>query len=332
MTERTNDHAEILSDQEVQDLLVKTSRTFALCIPMLPESLRRDVGIAYLLYRIADTIEDGVEISHSNKIKLLKQYERVLDSARSLGPAWISDRDAVADAFHLQAYRPTRRTDDLMLYKRTACVIASAAALTSPVREVVLAKVRASADGMSGFIESTMRSSGRAAAGIELRSRHELENYCYCVAGIVGEMLTDLFLLDQPRLASEAEYLMARASDFGEALQLVNILKDAHVDDEEGRRFIPRDVSCDAVMEQARDKLCVAQEYVECLRDNDAEIGVVRFTQFPVSLASLTLDRLKREGAGAKVSRSDVLRIVTELAALQSCGSRRPLSVEGQES
>jgi phytoene/squalene synthetase len=43
----------------LDDLLLKTSRTFALSIPMLPEPTRRHVGIAYLLFRVADTFEDA---------------------------------------------------------------------------------------------------------------------------------------------------------------------------------------------------------------------------------------------------------------------------------
>ena len=40
------------------DILQGVSRTFALTIPQLPESLRQVVGNAYLLCRITDTIED----------------------------------------------------------------------------------------------------------------------------------------------------------------------------------------------------------------------------------------------------------------------------------
>ena len=39
----------------LEDLLEKTSRTFALAIPVLPEPTRRQVMIAYLRFRIADT-------------------------------------------------------------------------------------------------------------------------------------------------------------------------------------------------------------------------------------------------------------------------------------
>ncbi len=46
-------------DSRLEELLIKTSRTFALSIPLLPEPTRREVTVAYLLFRIADTLEDG---------------------------------------------------------------------------------------------------------------------------------------------------------------------------------------------------------------------------------------------------------------------------------
>ena len=39
----------------LRPLLQKTSRTFALTIPLLPEPLQTDVVVAYLLFRIIDT-------------------------------------------------------------------------------------------------------------------------------------------------------------------------------------------------------------------------------------------------------------------------------------
>ena len=49
----------------LDQLLERTSRTFALSIPLLPEPARREVTLAYLLLRIADTLEDGIQF-HPN--------------------------------------------------------------------------------------------------------------------------------------------------------------------------------------------------------------------------------------------------------------------------
>ena len=52
----TDEHAADLAWQHAT--LQEVSRTFALTIPQLPPGLRDVVGNAYLLCRIADTIED----------------------------------------------------------------------------------------------------------------------------------------------------------------------------------------------------------------------------------------------------------------------------------
>ena len=52
-------------------ILPKVSRTFALTIPQLPQPLRRAVTNAYLLCRIADTIEDEPAFSAEEK----RRYE-----------------------------------------------------------------------------------------------------------------------------------------------------------------------------------------------------------------------------------------------------------------
>jgi farnesyl-diphosphate farnesyltransferase len=61
----------ILSLDEQSVHLANVSRTFALTIPLLPLPLRDWVGNAYLLCRIADTIEDDPELRIDDKIHLL---------------------------------------------------------------------------------------------------------------------------------------------------------------------------------------------------------------------------------------------------------------------
>ena len=100
---------------------------------------------------------------------------------------------------------------------------------------------------------------------LRLGSIPELRDYCYVVAGIVGEMLTELFLLNDPRVSPARDYLRARSALFGEALQLVNILKDAEVDAREGRIYIPS-AQQPEVMALAREDLRAAAEYTLALQ------------------------------------------------------------------
>src|SRR3954471_21775416 len=69
-----DDHAELAS------LLQKTSRTFALSIPLLPAPTRVEVGVAYLLFRIIDTFEDATAWSPGRRVEALAELVALLDA------------------------------------------------------------------------------------------------------------------------------------------------------------------------------------------------------------------------------------------------------------
>src|ERR1700743_3865485 len=65
-------------DEAYQDeVLPKVSRTFALTIPQLPLALRGPVTCAYLLCRIADTIEDEPGLSPAETLEYLNRFQAV---------------------------------------------------------------------------------------------------------------------------------------------------------------------------------------------------------------------------------------------------------------
>ena len=168
---------------------------------------------------------------------------------------------------------------------------------------------------MASFVE-------RSSAGgrLELASLDDLVAYCYAVAGIVGEMLTELFLLAAPALAPAADFLRRRAARFGEGLQLVNILKDSAGDAVQGRRYLPPSVDRAQVFALARRDLETAAAYVRALQRNDAPRGTVAFTALPLLLARATLDRVEQEGPGAKLTRPEVFALVARLEAALDAG------------
>src|SRR5277367_391363 len=69
----------VSSDEVYQDqILPHVSRTFALTIPQLPLRLRTAVTCAYLLCRIADTIEDEPALSPPETLAFLQRFSAVL--------------------------------------------------------------------------------------------------------------------------------------------------------------------------------------------------------------------------------------------------------------
>ena len=72
----TDEHTADLAWQHA--ILQEVSRTFALTIPQLPPGLRDVVGNAYLLCRIADTIEDEPTLSADEKREFSDRFIRVV--------------------------------------------------------------------------------------------------------------------------------------------------------------------------------------------------------------------------------------------------------------
>jgi farnesyl-diphosphate farnesyltransferase len=287
---------------DLDQLLEKTSRTFALAIPLLPEPTRGEVTLAYLLFRIADTFEDAAVWPRERRIAALEDFARLLETpstaeAERLARRW---RDEL----------PSDHPGYLELLGETPAVLAAFLELSPEARRIVGHHTCRTARLMSGFVARS-DDGGR----LELVDLDDLSAYCYAVAGIVGEMLTDLFLLGRPALAGVAEGLRRRAAAFGEGLQLVNILKDAADDADEGRRFLPRGTDRAAVFARARGALDEAAEYVLALQDapGGAERGLVAFTALPLRLAWASLDRVERHGAGSKLTRPEVFSIVADL-------------------
>lgn len=274
-----------MNDADIGALLQGTSRTFALAIPLLPPALARQVGIAYLLFRIADTLEDGEAWNRAERVDGLTKCIAWLDGGDA--PAWGT---------------PTTNAEYMKLMAQADAVLAT---LDGAPRAIVVEHVKRTAAMMRAFVERQDEK-----GGITLRDLADLEAYCYAVAGIVGEMLTELFLVAEPTLRTVEKDLRTRAVAFGEGLQLVNIIKDAPGDIKEGRRYIPAGVDAQMV---ARGDLQQAQEYVEALRRGQASRGVVTFCDLPLKLAVATLDRI-RQGE-PKLTREEVAKLFFEVTA-----------------
>ena len=301
---------------DLDDLLLRTSRTFALSIPRLPEPTRTEVTIAYLLFRIADTFEDAAGWPKRRRLQALEDFERLV-AAHEPGAG---EREREEARRHAAAWTegtpPVGHEGYLDLLAASPEVLDAFAALAPEARRAIARHTRRTAQGMAGFV-ARHDASGR----LQLADLDDLRRYCYVVAGIVGEMLTELFLLAEPDLATEAEALDRRAARFGEALQLVNILKDAAADAREGRRYLPASIDPGTVFGLARDDLRVATEYVEALERGGADRGVLAFTALPVQLAWDTLARVEEAGPGAKLSRQEVAAMVAALDARLEAGA-----------
>ena len=119
--------------------------------------------------------------------------------------------------------------------------------------------------------------------------------------------------------------LRADSANFGEALQLVNILKDVAGDVVEGRGYLPPDLDPAELFQLARRDLQAAEHYSLVLHSQGAPRGIVEFTLMPVLLAWATLDRIAEQGPGAKLTRPEVRAILDRLETALDSGDLRGL-------
>ena len=186
-------------------LLNTVSRTFALTIPRLPEPLADVVGHAYLLCRIADTIEDDPDLTLARKRYYLGQFNAVLSGTES------PRRFAASLSQELSLAISAGERD---LIAQTPAIISAFFRLSQNQQGILRRCVRVMSDGMQHF-QGSQGQSG-------LTDLASLRQYCYCVAGVVGEMLTELFCDYSPAIAKHRDIMLRLARSFGNGLQMIH--------------------------------------------------------------------------------------------------------------
>jgi farnesyl-diphosphate farnesyltransferase len=314
-----------ISDEAYQDqILPHVSRTFALTIPQLPEPLRVAVANAYLLCRMADTIEDEPALPPEQTLAFLERFKAVV-AGRADAALLASEVEA-----HLSDRTLATERDLIVNMTRVLNVTDS---LNPPQRSAIQRCVDLMCYGMPRF-QSTASIRG-------LPKKVDLDEYCYYVAGVVGEMLTELFCDYSAGAARNRAALQGLAVSFAQGLQMTNILKDVWEDRSRGACWLPQEVftphqvdlarltstprnpGFDAGMEEligvAHAHLRNALDYTLLIPASDA--GIRRFCLWAVGLAVLTLRKIHKNpgftaGSQVKISRSAVTmtRILTDLS------------------
>lgn len=297
-------------------ILPHVSRTFALTIPQLPLPLRTAVANAYLLCRIADTIEDEPTLSAEETRVFLQRFTAVVRGSEPAAPL----------AREL-ARRLSERTlpAERELVSQMERVIEITAGFGAE-RAAVERCIEVMCHGMHQF-QRTASLQGLARAS-------DLDSYCYYVAGVVGEMLTDLFCCHSSAAAAQRAALQELSTSFAQGLQLTNIIKDFWEDRSRGACWFPRDIFAAHGVELAqvspqrpppgfdagvRELIAVAHGHLRnalayTLLLPAAETGIRLFCLWAIGLAVLTLRKIAAQpnftrGAQVKVSHTSVLLI-----------------------
>jgi farnesyl-diphosphate farnesyltransferase len=314
-----------LSDEAYQDsILPAVSRTFALTIPELPPALRTSVTNAYLLCRIADTIEDEPALSPAASLMFLQRFVAVLYGtepaaalSKDLGPQLSKQTLQAEHELVANMERVVRVTDKLAADQRIA----------------IQRCVEVMCGGMHQFQQTA------SLRGVPRQT--DMDDYCYYVAGVVGQMLTELFCGHSPKAAQQRAALHELDVSFAQGLQMTNILKDIWEDRARGACWLPQEVfsrhgidlgqltpgRADGRFDAAMSELVgVAHAHLRnalsfTLLIPPEESGIRRFCLWALGLAILTLRKIAAtpgftSGKQVKISRRAVAltRISTNFA------------------
>ena len=303
-----------------ENLLLGVSRTFALTIPQLPPKLRNVVGNAYLLCRLVDTIEDEPALSADEKQRYCAEFAAVVGGR--------------ADAAALSAELAPKLSEATLqaeheLVRQMPRVIEMTRTYRPAQQQAIERCVRIMADGMARF--------QRQASLAGLRDQAELDRYCYYVAGVVGEMLTELFCEYSPHIARQRALMMRLSVSFGQGLQMTNILKDIWEDRRRGVCWLPRTTFAargidlerletadpHAFADGMEELLAIARQHLRnalsyTLALPRQETGIRNFCLWAIGMAVLTLRRIHehpdfRAGAQVKISRRSVRMTIATL-------------------
>jgi farnesyl-diphosphate farnesyltransferase len=314
-----------LDDDRLQAVLLEgVSRTFALTIPQLPAKLRGAVANAYLLCRIVDTIEDEVSLSAVQKkqfclgfIDVVKTGQRAETFAVELAPL-LSEQTIPAEHTLIQliprVIAITHRLDQAQIDALATCV-------------------ETMAKGMPVYQAQNLHDG--------LKTMADMDEYCYYVAGCVGEMLAKLFCHYSPEIAAHRDELLKLSVSFGQGLQMTNILKDIWDDAKRGVCWLPQDIfsatgfelknlapdnhgenfqrGLERLIGIAHGHLRNALTYTQLIPSH--ETGIRNFCLWALGMAVLTLSKIKnhldfQESGQVKISRNSVKAtiIATRLA------------------
>lgn len=313
--------------QSRKHILKHVSRSFYLSIRVLPRAMREPVSLGYLLARASDTLADTTDLGADLRAELLDEFSAILQGQD--GSDWL--RRLLSDVVPRQTHDGERalltHMGDIIDWFRS---LANAPAPHS-------SEHYAPNSGMEKSIGARHHAAILTVMGHILRGQKldierfeqrddfrftldaELEEYCYLVAGCVGEFWTDVGEIALGNFSRmESSRLRRWGANYGKGLQLINILRDLPEDLGNGRCYLPGvdPEDKEALLEESSRWRARARKYLEegqCYAQSLIHRRTRAATALPGMIGVQTLDLMDQAdwqglSSGIKISRNEVYR------------------------
>ncbi|PLN85626.1 farnesyl-diphosphate farnesyltransferase [Aspergillus taichungensis] len=286
-----------------------TSRSFSAVIKELHPELLLPVCIFYLTLRGLDTIEDDTSIPLETKEPLLRNFKDFLEQ----------------DGWNFTGNRPEEKDRELLVQFHN---VVTEFKNMKPAYQAIVKDIT---DKMGNGMADYCRKAALDDASVKTTVEYDL--YCYYVAGLVGEGLTRLFV--------EAEFgnpaLLKRSQlhkSMGLFLQKTNIIRDVREDNDDQRRFWPKEIWSkhvndfdDLFKPEHREAAlnCSSEMVLNALEHSEdclfylaglREQSVFNFCAIPQSMAIATLELCFRNPAiferNVKITKGDACELMSK--------------------
>jgi farnesyl-diphosphate farnesyltransferase len=311
-----------MSAPMLTSLLKQVSRSFYLTMRVLPEQVRPQISIAYLLARTSDTIADTGLVGPDKRVAALGKFR-----ARLLGRS--KESLNFGDLAQSQSSLPEKTLLE-RVEESIALLSTCSAEDQQRIRDVLTTITSGQELDLFRFSHASEKRI------VALQSEAELDGYTYRVAGCVGEFWTKMCRAHLLQGAAvDDKFLVTNGVRFGKGLQMINILRDLPRDLRQGRCYLPKErLATVSLMPEdllspsneaqfrpvfnqllgvAKGHLRAGWDYTNALPRSQARLRLA--CAWPILIGLKTIERLQTQGildprARVKISRGDVWRIV----------------------
>ena len=291
----------VLINEKLDKLLETTSRSFYPTLKYLPKKVRGQIGLLYLLARLADTIADSKHGEADILLELLAKYNDVAQGRET----------ALPDFSELAEIQTNPSEAELLL--NADDVIQGLQEYDEGDQKRILECLEVIVGGQ--ILDLHRFGTAMEGGGISsLTSDEELDDYTYRVAGCVGTFWSKMSLAHLMTLSPEKEKIfLEKGIRFGKALQMINILRDIPEDLRFGRCYIPSEALAehglvpddllsdsnleafrplyDAYLDLTNDHLEAATDYIRMLPDKQFRLKAS--CMLPVLIGQRTVTLLR---------------------------------------
>jgi farnesyl-diphosphate farnesyltransferase len=211
---------------DTETLLKNTSRSLYLSVQVLPKAMRPAFSIAYLLCRYADTIADTAILPINRRLYWIERFKTLIieQDSKQINQL-VQEIDGASD-------NPYEKE----LIKRLYPCLEAFNRISDKQKPLILEVVQAVCEGMLLDLQYFPQEKEHHPKAFP--SYKELEHYCRLMGGMPGLFWSKLiFTTTRIRMAEEKFYQLGQF--IGDALQIVNILRDIPKDLRINRCYFP---------------------------------------------------------------------------------------------